>query len=280
MNRTFVVAALVAMWCGACAPPDADPPPEDDATGRRSESRLTDTSELRLADLAGRWSVLSIAGEEPATPPGREAWLGIDAQRIGGSIGCNSFGALALVVDGMLATHHWVGTAIGCSPPLGDQELALGRILGSRPRIARTGPDSLGIVAGEGRIELAYLGPYDEPPIAAGSPPLTGTTWRIVLLDGSEQAVDPATRYLRFDAGTWQGLASCATLSGSREEAGDRIRVGEQVATTEQNCRADHAALDTAFAQLMRSNPRYLVGPNGELLIAGGGHVLVGGRAE
>ena len=35
---------------------------------------------------------------------------------------------------------------------------------------------------------------------------------------------------------------------------------------------------DDALAELMRSGPRYLVGPNGELIIAGGDHVLTGYR--
>jgi len=53
-----------------------------------------------------------------------------------------------------------------------------------------------------------------------------------------------------------------------------------EVATTEQNCPPDLARTDDALFELMRSNPRYLIGPNGELLIAGGGHALAGERAR
>ena len=48
----------------------------------------------------------------------------------------------------------------------------------------------------------------------------------------------------------------------------------------EQNFREDHAALDTAFAELMRANPHYMIGPNGELIIASKDHVLTGDRAR
>ena len=59
--------------------------------------------------------------------------------------------------------------------------------------------------------------------------------------------------------------------NGTLDDPGERrvTEIGEVL--------AEH--LDDAFAELMRSGPRYLVGPNGELIIAGGDHVLTGDRA-
>jgi heat shock protein HslJ len=69
-------------------------------------------------------------------------------------------------------------------------------------------------------------------------------------------------------------------LSGTWRRQGDQILLGGEIVSTEQNCRADHVRLDEAFAQLMRSRPHFLVGPNGELLLAGGGHALKGERLK
>ena len=114
----------------------------------------------------------------------------------------------------------------------------------------------------------------------AGPRELVNTNWRVVMMDGEETAVDPPARTLRFRNGSWQGTVSCATLSGTWRREGDRIIVGPEIATTEQFCPPRFARIDTAFVDLMRSNPRFLVGPNGEFLLAGGGHALAGGNLD
>ena len=105
---------------------------------------------------------------------------------------------------------------------------------------------------------------------------LADTRWTISRIDGQTASSSPSDRHLPFSQDGWQGLASCATLFGTYAIQGDRLLVEDEIGATEQNCTGEYLALDDAFADLMRSDPRYLVGPNGELLIAGGGHVLIG----
>ena len=118
-------------------------------------------------------------------------------------------------------------------------------------------------------------------PVSGAAPQdLVGTKWVIRAIDGQTASSSPGGRHLQFDVDTWQGLASCATLFGTYQVDGNRLSVDDELSGTEQNCREDHAALDTAFAELMRDDPHYLIGPNGELIVAGGDHVLTGDRAQ
>ena len=232
--------------------------------------------------LEGRWRILSIDGRPPASTADGERAPVLSFQRysLGGSVGCNSFGGLGLLADGRISIHSWGGTLIGCPSKFGEQEKAISELFFAHPRVTTSTTDRLRVESDAHIVELERIGPNSEPPVPAGPKELTGTSWRIAMMDGQEASSDPNGRVLRFGSEVWQGTASCATLSGTWRREGDRILVGRQIATTEQLCPARLAQIDAAFADLMRSNPRYLVGPNGELLIAGGGHALAGGRIE
>jgi heat shock protein HslJ len=233
-------------------------------------------------NVEGRWRILSIDGRPPAvtTEGERAPVISIDSYSLGGSVGCNSFGGLGLLADGRFAIHSWGGTAMGCHGLLGEQEQAISLLFFARPRALMVGPRRLRIVSDAHGLELERLGPNREPRVPAGPVDLANTNWRVVMMDGQEASVDPLARTLRFGSGTWQGTVSCATLSGTWRRDGDRIIVGREIATTEQLCPPQLARIDAAFADLMRSNPRHLVGPNGEFLLAGGGHALAGGNRD
>jgi len=232
-------------------------------------------------DIAGRWRIVSFDGRPPADTreEGKAAWLAFTRHGFGGMVGCNTFGGLGLLADGNYAVHSWSSTLVGCHDERGRQETALSKLMFARPRVIAAGEGRLRLEAGGNFVELERTGPHPERPYGS-TPDLAGTRWRIVMMDGQEASPTPAGRFLQFGKGTWQGTASCATLSGTWRLEGDRIKVGEQIATTEQLCRADFARIDESFAALMRSGPRYVVGPNGELLLAGGGHAMAGGRAD
>lgn len=131
-----------------------------------------------------------------------------------------------------------------------------------------------------GVLERLSRAPNNDAPVPAGSNELAGTNWRVIMMDGSEAADDPKNRYIRFSTDRWQATVSCATLHGSWTREGDRLKVGDQIVSTEQNCLPDLARIDGASAELMKADPRFLVGPSGELLITGGGHALTGGRID
>ncbi|MEH6759216.1 MAG: META domain-containing protein [Parasphingorhabdus sp.] len=233
-----------------------------------------------IIDFEGQWRVVSIDGETlPANlRDGKPPQLSLARTSIGGNLGCNSFGALSLYVDGRIAAHSWSSTAMYCGD-ISEQEQALSGLLFGHPTVTKEG-NELRIHTSDHEVILAdrsVLGPFSPDPAPQT---IAATRWRINFIDQKEASSSPQDRILEFTTTGWRGLASCATLFGTFKRSDDRLIIADEIGTTEQNCRADHASLDDRFAALMRSDPHYLVGQNGELIIMGGGHVLTGGRAE
>ena len=237
-----------------------------------------------LADIKGSWRVVRIDGEvlpETAEDP----FIAISSDAIGGSIGCNAFGGLALLSEGRIAAHSWGGDAMGCPGRLNEQEQTISELFFANPQVLlengqleiRSSTHRLTLVRSAGSSDLGKSPDLMRIPVAGPvSQKLAGTRWNIRSIDGKAASSSPDDRHLRFSQDGWQGLASCATLFGAYAIQGDRLLVDDEIGGTEQNCTDEYVALDDAFADLMRSDPRYLVWPNGELLVAGGGHVLRG----
>jgi heat shock protein HslJ len=274
------ILLLAASLC-TCAP----------ATDQTKSADVDDDSDhhLRsLEDVAGRWRVVSLNGE--ALPVRAEKpFIAISSDAIGGSIGCNAFGGLALLSEGRIAVHSWGGDAMGCTGRLNEQEQAISELFLGNPQVHYEN-GQLEIRSSGHRLTLARTGrpngselspdPMRIPVAGPISQQLEGTRWTIRSIDGETVSSSPTDRHLRFSQDNWQGLASCATLFGIFDTRADRLLVKDEIASTEQNCSDEYVVLDDAFADLMRSDPRYLVGPNGELIIAGGGHVLKGNAAR
>ena len=275
------LACLLPMALAACNPQ------ADQQTGNFTAEADNETVP-GLKDIVGRWQVVSIAGEALPTAES-EPYLAFSADAAGGSVGCNGFGGTALYAEGRFAVHSWGGTAIACIEPLATWEKAIAELFRAYPHVRLSG-NRLRLSAGDHAIELTRedgtqpLNRSPDPMRIPVSDPvsqdLANTEWTIRALDGETASSSPGDRHLRFYADTWQGLASCATLFGTYRADGNRLSVDDEISATEQNCREDHAALDTAFAELMRDDPHYLIGPNGELIIAGEDHVLTGDRAR
>lgn len=231
--------------------------------------------------LNGRWRILSIDGRVPADRSDGEhaPTLSFDERSVGGTVGCNSFGGLGLLADSHFAIHSLASELQGCPPELGGQEQAVRELFFARPSVRSLGADRVRFEGKSHALEIERIGPNHSPRLPARPEKLTGTSWRIVMVDGQEPSISPTGSILRFKQGFWQGTASCAALSGTWRRQGNRIVV-DRIISTEQNCPPDSSRTDDSFVALMRSSPRYLVGPNGELLIAGSSHALTGGRLE
>ncbi|GMM94519.1 META domain-containing protein [Qipengyuania sp. MTN3-11] len=273
--RRFALLLMAALC--ACHPASDDP------ADSRSATNVPD-----LAVIEGSWRIVRIDGEPlPVSKP--VPYLAFSADAAGGSVGCNAFGGTALYTEGRIAVHSWGGTAMACLGRVGDWEAVIGELFRAYPQVRVSG-DTLSLRSRGHVVELTRMesetGQSRSPDpmrIPVANPPgqaLADTDWVIRAIDGETASSSPDERHLRFASDTWQGLASCATLFGTYETGDGRLIVDDEITITEQNCPGDYIALDDAFADLMRSGPRYLVGPNGELIIAGGGHVLTGDRAR
>lgn len=270
------VSLLAAILC-ACNP-------APDQTAGADVGDDIDLHVRSLKDIDGSWRVVSIDGEAlPETA--EEPFISISSDAIGGSIGCNAFGGLALFAESRIAVHSWGGDAMSCPGRLNEQEQAISELFLGYPQVHREN-GQLEIRSSRHRLTLMRSETSGDPsrspdpmriPVAGPvSQKLAGTRWTIRSIDGKTASSSFDDRHLRFSQDGWQGLASCATLFGIYAIQDDRLLVEDEIASTEQNCSDEYVALDDSFADLMRSDPRYLVGPNGELLIAGGGHVLRG----
>ncbi len=272
---------LLFMALAACNPQ------ADQQTGDAAAEAVRETVPA-LKDITGRWRITSIDGETLSVS-GSEPYLAFSTDAAGGSVGCNSFGGTALYAEGRIAVHSWGGDAMACIEPQGEWENAIAELFRAYPQVRLSG-DNLRLRSREHVVELVRSDTATsqdrspDPMRIAGSglvpQNLAGTTWVIRSIDGQTASSSPGHRHLQFAAETWQGLASCATLFGTYRADGNRLSVDDELSATEQNCREDHAVLDTAFAELMRDDPHYLMGPNGELIIAGSEHVLTGDRAR
>ena len=275
------LACLLLVGLAAC-----NSQPDEQADNAAADAAIEETPALE--DIAGKWRIVSIDGETlPAS--GSEPYLAFSADAAGGSVGCNQFGGPALYAEGRIAVHSWGGDAMGCIEPLATWENAIAELFRAYPQVRLTG-DRLRLSSEDHEIELTRedgAQPLDRSPdpmrIPVSDPvsqDLANTEWTIRALDGETASSSPGDRHLRFYAYTWQGLASCASLFGTYRREGNRMIVEDDIASTEQNCSPGYAARDDAFAALMRADPHILIGPNGELIIAGKDHILTEDRAR
>jgi len=262
-----IIAAALSISCSEPGPASAGEP-----------ERSGYATAIEPDDIIARWRVETIDGEPVEQE--RNAHLSFGRHRFGGTVGCNGFGAPGLLADGHYAISYWFSSTKACHGRPGAQEQAVSRLMFSRPKVERIPDQRLRFSGGGHSMELSPLGPNAEAEDPKEPADLANTRWRAIMMNGSEKAVDPTNRYIRFSADGWQALIACATLHGSWRRDGDRLVIGEQIATTEQLCPADLAAIDESFVALMRTNPRYHVGEMGELLIAGGGNALTAARLQ
>jgi heat shock protein HslJ len=271
MTRSCVLGLVAAVLSISCS--------DQGSASAGQPDRAIHNAAVGPDELRGRWRVVTIDGV--AVEQASEAFLYFLRHRFGGNVGCNGFGAPGLLADGHYAVSFWMSSAMSCAGrPAGDREQAVAELMFARPKVERLPGDRLRFSGGGHSMELSRLGPNEEADDPIEPAELANTRWRVIMMNGTQKAVDPTNRQISFSADGWQALIACATLSGSWRREGDRLVIGRQIATTEQLCPADLAAIDDSFIALMRANPRYQVGDMGGLLIAGGGNALTAAPLE
>lgn len=100
--------------------------------------------------LAGsKWTFVSIDGQKPVSG---KAWLNIDADRIGATVGCNGMGGSVSIEPTRLVTGPFMSTEMYCEG-LMEQESAVSQLLSASPGYVVKG-DRLVLTAAGHRAEL------------------------------------------------------------------------------------------------------------------------------
>lgn len=239
-------------------------------------------AQVRPADaahsLSGTWTIASIDGvAPPVTAYGKPPQLVFTANSYGGNAGCNDFGGFGLEHEG-----HWYGdfamsNQMGCGTPLGKQDEVVHGLLASGPGVTFSGADRVTLATARHRVELRRAGPA---PIreAVAPRPLVGTRWTFRGLDGA--SITPAARgeapALIVEGDRFRLDTPCMTLEGGWSQASEgRARFAPD-RRTPLPCAAPARARDDAIAAAVAGEKPYVTGPNGELVLAGGGHWLTG----
>lgn len=238
-----------------------------------------DAREPATPDLLGRWRIVAIDGREPAVGRGgRPLVLTFDEQGYGGYAGCNSFGGQGLVHEGRFYGGFATSTAMACGAPFDGQEMGVHRLLGSGPRIEWLGPDRVALVASAQRMELVRSGALAADRFVAETVPLTGTAWSFGALDG--RAIEmPGARsgpVLTVEGDRFTLETPCLGAEGGWTQTGVGAAVLKPERRWARACNPASRGQSEAWLAAMRGPLRYGNGPNGEILLAGGGHWMVG----
>lgn len=233
--------------------------------------------------LAGQWKISFLNGR--ALVVGRDARqpeITFDEHGYGGYVGCNSFGGQGLVHEGRFYGAFALSTSMACGSPFDDQETAVQHLLASGPQIDWHGADQVTLVASAQRLELERTGPLPADRFIAPTMPLIGTAWTFEALDG--RAIEmPGTRSgptLTVEGDRFTLTTPCLKTEGGWTQTGLGAVTLAAEGHIPRTCNEASHGQSHAFAEALRGPLRYGTGPNGEILLAGGGHWMVGDLAR
>jgi hypothetical protein len=229
--------------------------------------------------LFGQWQIEAlnsrplVVGRDDRPPV-----LTFDENGYGGYAGCNSFGGLGLHHEGRFYGGFALSTAMACGSPFNDQERGVQRLLASAPTIEWPGPDRVALAAPGQRLELSRTGPLASGRSVVAPTPLIGTAWSFGALDG--RAIEmPGARSgptLTVEGDRFTLETPCLTAEGSWTQTGPGAVNLSPDRRTARTCNPASRGQSEAWAQAMRGALRYGNGPNGEIVLAGDGHWMIG----
>lgn len=236
-------------------------------------------SEPSVQSLLGQWRVVAVDGRPAVTGrDGRAPVLTLDGHGYGGYVGCNSFGGLGLAHEGRYYGGFALSTAMACGAPFDTQENGVQSLLASAPTVEFAGPDRLVLTAAHRKLELARTGPLPSDLVPVAPIPFIGSVWSFGALDG--RAIEmPGARSgptLTVEGDDFTLETPCLITKGRWHQSGSGAISLAPERRTERNCNAASRGQSGAWAQATRGALRYSNGPNGEILLAGGGHWMIG----
>lgn len=234
---------------------------------------------LAEADLFGHWQIVSLNGRPQIggdTAGERTPRIIFRPGFYGGSSGCNSFGGSGLFDGDRYYASGASMTAMGCRD-LEAQENAIVRLMTGSPLISRAADGTLTVTGGGANMVLRRSPSVPTVEIEPSPDVLAGTQWTLGSVNG-ESLTGHGVPTLRFEADRWTlSDVGCGARAGAWRQRGDRIEA-EIPAIVTRACAIPAWRLDERMLALLAASPRFVTGPNGEILIGGGGHWATGQR--
>lgn len=244
-----------------------------------SPAKTADAPTAGQPSLLGEWRIIALDGRAPvAGRAGRLPVLTFDENGYGGYAGCNAFGGQGLGHEGRFYGGFVMSTAMACGPPFDEQETGVQQLLASAPRIEWLGPDRVTLTVSSQRLELARAGPLSAARQVTPPMPLIGTAWSFGALNAKPIEMPGArtgpTLLVEGDRFTLE--TPCLITEGSWTQPGEGMVTLSPERRMPRTCNIASRGQSEGWVHAMRGALRYVNGPNGEILLAGGGQWMVG----
>ena len=229
--------------------------------------------------LLGSWTIRAVDDRPPAVlRQGGLPGLAFDENGVGGNAGCNGFGSVGLAHEGRWYGGFALSTAMACGDPYDRQEALVVGLLRSGPRIVWRGKDKVDLVGQQHRITLGRGGGAFPNRLIIPPAPLTGSLWSFGSVDGQALQMPGARQgpTLMVEGESFKLNTPCLTLEGRWHALGNGSARFVPDRETVQACPEASKAQSRQFVEALKGDKRHVSGPNGEIVIAGGGHWLVG----
>ncbi|MCC2978258.1 META domain-containing protein [Sphingomonas sp. PL-96] len=275
------VAILALSLLGACGGVK-DPTPMPKPVLARAPNPAQSASIDRVA-LEGRWPITAFDGRPPAAADhagasSRAPSFTFTRTGYAATAGCNALGGIGTLHGARYYTMPGPQTAMGCLGGLAEREIMLGTVMRTSPTIMTVAEGEIQLSGGGHRLTLRR-DPQAITPSADTAPMLAGTRFQIQSVDGAvlEPRGGTEDRPLGFAAEDWRAKPACGTVSGKWRQDGWTVRATD-IVVSQEGCGASGSTTGSVVRELFASQPNFSVGPNGELLVAGGGHWIAAER--
>jgi heat shock protein HslJ len=242
---TLAVAVAFTFAVAGCGGDD-----DDAATG--------DGSSGAADQLAGRTFLSSAVTEDGQPRPladGTRIRLRFDDGRVSADAGCNTMSGTVEITDDRLMIGEMGMTAMGCEPPLGDQDEWLQGVLFGDPGYTLDGAE-LRLESGTTVIELT------DRQVADPDRPLDATTWSLDgIVDGDAISSVPAgggATVVFADGQVSVNVESCNQASGDATIGEGTIEVGA-LRTTRIGCAPPAAEVEAAVTAVLDGDITYAI---------------------